>query len=66
MTATTSTPTTHQGILNFVNDAIALAKPDAVHWVTGTEEEWTELTDLLVDAGTFIRCNRMMICHVRV
>ena len=57
MTATTSTPTTHQGILNFVNDAIALAKPDAVHWVTGTEEEWTELTDLLVDAGTFIRLN---------
>ncbi|MEI2819824.1 MAG: phosphoenolpyruvate carboxykinase (GTP) [Marmoricola sp.] len=57
MTATTSTPTTHQGILNFVNDAIALAKPDAVHWVTGTDEEWTELTDLLVDAGTFVRLN---------
>ena len=58
MTADTATAaTTHQGVLDFVNEAIALAKPDNVHWVTGTEQEWDELTQLLVDAGTFTRLN---------
>ena len=57
MTAQLQKPTTHEGILNFVNQAVALAKPAAVHWVTGSEEEWQELTELLVQSGTFTRLN---------
>jgi phosphoenolpyruvate carboxykinase (GTP) len=48
-------PTTHQGILDFVNEVAALTTPDRVYWCTGSDEEWTELTDGLVAAGTFTR-----------
>jgi phosphoenolpyruvate carboxykinase (GTP) len=46
-------PTTHQGILDFVAEVAALTTPDRIHWCTGSDEEWTELTDSLVAAGTF-------------
>ena len=32
-----------------------LCEPDDVHWCDGTDEEYDELTQLLVDAGTFIK-----------
>ncbi len=48
-----ATPTTHQGILDFVHEVAALTTPDRIHWCTGSDEEWTELTDALVAAGTF-------------
>ena len=48
-----SAPTTHQGILDFVTEVAALTTPDRIHWCTGSDEEWTELTDALVAAGTF-------------
>ena len=41
-------PTTHQGILDFVNEVAAMTQPDRIHWCTGSDEEWTELTDALV------------------
>jgi phosphoenolpyruvate carboxykinase (GTP) len=46
-------PTTHQGILDFVAEVAALTTPDRIHWCTGSDEEWTELTEALVAAGTF-------------
>ncbi len=46
-------PTTHQGILDFVSEVAALTTPDHIHWCTGSDEEWTELTDALVASGTF-------------
>ncbi|WP_030483498.1 phosphoenolpyruvate carboxykinase (GTP) [Nocardioides aequoreus] len=52
---TTSAPTTHQGILDFVEETAALTKPDRIHWCTGSEEEWVELTDALVATGTFVK-----------
>jgi phosphoenolpyruvate carboxykinase (GTP) len=63
MTADTSTttatdaaaPTSHEGILNWVNEIAALTQPENIHWVTGSDEEWTELTDALVASGTFIK-----------
>jgi phosphoenolpyruvate carboxykinase (GTP) len=63
MTATTQAPvhtdqdapTTHQGILDFVNEVAAMTTPDRVHWCTGSDEEWARLTDALVAAGTFTR-----------
>ena len=48
-------PTTHQGILDFVNEVASMTQPDSIHWCTGSDEEWTELTDALVASGTFIK-----------
>src|SRR5687768_14655354 len=56
MTADTQAPpTTHQGILDFVEEVAAMTTPDRIHWCTGSDEEWTELTDALVASGTFTR-----------
>jgi phosphoenolpyruvate carboxykinase (GTP) len=64
MTSTTTSPldhqdapTTHQGILDWVAEIAALTQPDRVHWCTGSDEEWTVLTDSLVASGTFTRLN---------
>jgi len=62
-TASTSTetnqpaPTTHQGILDWVNEVAKLTQPDSIHWCTGSDEEWVQLTDALVESGTFKRLN---------
>ncbi len=50
-------PTTHQGILDFVNEVAAMTRPARIHWCTGSDEEWTELTDALTSTGTFTRLN---------
>jgi phosphoenolpyruvate carboxykinase (GTP) len=55
--ARTQTPTTHQGILDFVNEVAALTQPDRVYWCTGSDEEWTELTQTLTSTGTFTQLN---------
>ncbi|WP_139979544.1 phosphoenolpyruvate carboxykinase (GTP) [Nocardioides litoris] len=54
---TAGAPTTHQGILDFVAEVAALTQPDRIQWCTGSDEEWTELTDALVGTGTFTRLN---------
>jgi phosphoenolpyruvate carboxykinase (GTP) len=54
-TETTEKPTTHEGILSWVQEIAQLAQPDRVHWCTGSDEEWTVLTDALVETGTFVR-----------
>jgi phosphoenolpyruvate carboxykinase (GTP) len=56
-TETTERPTTHEGILRWVNEVAELTQPDHIHWCTGSDEEWTELTDFLVSTGTFTRLN---------
>ncbi len=50
-------PTTHQGILDFVEWVSALTTPDRIHWCTGSDQEWVEFTDALVESGTFTRLN---------
>ena len=35
-----------------------LCEPAAVRWCDGSQEEWAELTSLLVEAGTLIRLNK--------
>ena len=32
-----------------------MTTPDRIHWCTGSDEEWVELTDALVASGTFTR-----------
>lgn len=49
--------TTHAGLASWVAEVAALTTPDEVRWVTGSADEWTELTDKLVAAGTFTRLN---------
>jgi phosphoenolpyruvate carboxykinase (GTP) len=48
-------PTTHARLLAWVDEVAELTQPERVHWVTGSEAEWTRLTDQLVAAGTFTR-----------
>ena len=48
-----SAPTTHEGILSWVSEVAELTQPDRVHWCTGSDDEWTELTEALVATGTF-------------
>jgi phosphoenolpyruvate carboxykinase (GTP) len=38
-----------------VREVADLTTPDRVVWVDGSDEEWTRLTDELVEAGTFTR-----------
>ncbi len=48
MTAeTTEKPTTHEGILSWVEEVAELTQPDNVYWCTGSEEEWVgyEMTE---------------------
>ncbi|MGH3331437.1 MAG: phosphoenolpyruvate carboxykinase domain-containing protein, partial [Nocardioidaceae bacterium] len=52
-----SAPTTHEGILSWVNEVAELTQPARIHWCTGSDEEWVELTDALVASGTFVRLN---------
>ena len=49
--------TTHAGLQQWVDEVAALTTPDRVEWVTGSDAEWTRLTDKLVEAGTFVRLN---------
>ena len=41
----------------WVAEVAKLTRPDRIHWCTGSDEEWTELTDALVGTGTFTRLN---------
>lgn len=51
-------PTTHAALLAWVEEVAELTQPDRIHWVDGSEEENTRLTDELVAAGTLTRLNQ--------
>jgi phosphoenolpyruvate carboxykinase (GTP) len=44
-------------LLRWVEKMVALTKPDAVHWVDGSQEENDALCAQMVQAGTFIKLN---------
>ena len=50
-------PTAHSGLIGWVNEIAALAQPDRVHWCDGSQEEWDQLTSLLVQQGTLTPLN---------
>ena len=50
-----STGTTNHALQTWVDEVAALTTPDEVVWITGTDEEADRLSQLLVDAGTFVR-----------
>ncbi|MGB8384886.1 MAG: phosphoenolpyruvate carboxykinase (GTP), partial [Dermatophilaceae bacterium] len=46
---------TSPALLSWVLEVAELARPDRVVFVDGSDEEWTSMTDKLVEAGTFTR-----------
>ncbi|MBA3524607.1 MAG: phosphoenolpyruvate carboxykinase (GTP), partial [Geodermatophilaceae bacterium] len=48
-------PTAHADLVAWVSEVAALVTPQQVHWVDGSDEEWTRLTDQLVESGVFVR-----------
>ncbi|MEP7054215.1 MAG: phosphoenolpyruvate carboxykinase (GTP) [Actinomycetota bacterium] len=50
-------PTTHGRLKSWVESVAAMTLPERIVWCDGSDDEWTALTDLLVDAGTLSRLN---------
>jgi phosphoenolpyruvate carboxykinase (GTP) len=53
VTIETPALTSNRQLLDWVEEVAALTQPDAIHWCEGSAEEYDELCQVLVDAGTF-------------
>ncbi|SDG88828.1 phosphoenolpyruvate carboxykinase (GTP) [Sinosporangium album] len=51
-------PTSHSELAAWVEQIAQLTEPDRVEWCDGSEAEWTRLTNLLVEQGTFKRLSK--------
>ena len=47
--------TNHKGLRAWVDEVAALTQPDEIHWCDGSVEEFDNLAQRLIDAGTFER-----------
>ncbi len=48
-------PTTHRALVEWVQRIADLTRPARVWWCDGSDAEWRQLTDLLVERGTLVR-----------
>ena len=53
--STANAPTTNAKLLDWVGEVAELTQPDAIHWCDGSEEEYEQLAQTLIEAGTFER-----------
>src|SRR5687768_16604519 len=51
----TDAPTSHARLKAWVDEVAELTQPDAIHWCDGSQEEYDQMAQALVDAGTFQR-----------
>jgi phosphoenolpyruvate carboxykinase (GTP) len=47
----------NEQLLNWVEEVAALCEPERIHWCDGSQEEYDELCNLLVQGGTFRKLN---------
>src|SRR5208337_4734209 len=57
MDAVMTSPTTNAKLHAWVDEMTALCKPEQVVWTDGTQQEYDQLCQMMVDTGTFIRLN---------
>lgn len=50
-------PTSNQGLLEWIEESVALFQPDSVVFCDGSDEEWDRMAAQLVDAGTLVQLN---------
>ena len=50
-----SYPTQHKKLISWVEEIARLTTPDRIHWCDGSDQEYDDLCQLLVDHGTFTR-----------
>jgi phosphoenolpyruvate carboxykinase (GTP) len=48
-------PTKNKQLIEWVEEVARLTTPDRIHWCDGSAEEYDELCQMLVDAGTFTK-----------
>jgi phosphoenolpyruvate carboxykinase (GTP) len=53
----TEAPTSHAKLKAWVDEVAELTQPDAIHWCDGSEAEYDQMAQALVEAGTFQRLN---------
>ena len=56
-------PTTHQRLLNWVDEVATLTTPDRIYWCDGSDVEYDTLCQELVDQGTFRRLSEAKRPH---
>jgi phosphoenolpyruvate carboxykinase (GTP) len=53
MAVEANVPTKNAKLISWVEEIATLTQPDAIHWCDGSAEEYDQLCQQLVDAGTF-------------
>ena len=55
-------------LIEWVNKMAEMCQPDSVYWCSGTDEEYDEMAEKLVESGTFTKLNKDLrpnsyFCH---
>lgn len=50
-------PTKHKELLAWVAEVAEITQPKDIRWVDGSDAEWKQMTDELVEAGTIVQLN---------